>query len=306
MMNRREFVKTTSVMTGVIAAGLPGVSLSSPKMKNKVGGFTKLFQDLSYEETARIASKIGWDCIECPVRPGGHVLPERVEEDLPLMVEALKKYNLNLEVMATSIHNPGEQYTESILKTANALGIKYYRMGWWNYDFSKSIESQLANFKSQLKELADLNKKYSIIGVYQNHSGSHSVGAPVWDVYELLKDIDTEYTGIHFDIGHATVEGGYAWPIHFYRMKQYIKAVIVKDFRWMYNGEERAEVGWCPIGQGCIDQEFFNMLKKINYTGPITMHHEYEVEGKGTERLENLAKAMKKDTQTVRSWLNDE
>lgn len=303
-MNRREFFKTTTLMTGAITAGLSHLTYSEEKYHNKVGGFTKMYQNLSYEETARIASEIGWDCIECPVRPGGHVLPERVEEDLPRMVEALKKYDLSLEIMATSIHNPSEKYTENILKTANSLNIKYYRMGWWNYDFSKSIESQLDNFKSQMRELADLNKKYKIIGVYQNHSGSDSVGAPVWDIYELLKDIDTEYTGIHFDIGHATVEGGYAWPIHFHRMKQFIKAVIVKDFRWSYEGEEGAEVKWCPIGQGCIHPEFFEMLKQIAYTGPITMHHEYEVGGSGDEKIKNLVNAMKNDTITLRKWLN--
>jgi sugar phosphate isomerase/epimerase len=206
--------------------------------------------------------------------------------------------------MATSIHNPSEKFTENILKTANSLGIKYYRMGWWNYDFSKSIESQLANFKSQLRDIADMNRQFNIIGVYQNHSGDDSVGAPVWDIYELLKDIDTEYTGIHFDIGHATVEGGYAWPINFHLMKKYIKAVIVKDFRWSYEGEQRAEVKWCPIGQGCINPEFFEMLENIAYTGPITMHHEYEVEGSGEKKIENLMNAMKNDTITVRNWLN--
>jgi sugar phosphate isomerase/epimerase len=303
MMNRRQFVKTTSVMSGAIAAGLPGISISSPEIKNKVGGFTKLYQDLSYEETARIASEIGWDCIECPVRPGGHVLPERVEEDLPEMVNALKKYDLTLEVMATSIHNPDEKYTEQILKTANSLGIKYYRMGWWNYDFSKSIDSQLNEFKSQLKELAALNKQYDIIGVYQNHSGADSVGAPVWDIYELLDGIDTEYTGIHFDIGHATVEGGYSWPIHFHRMKHFIKAVIVKDFRWEYEGEDKAEVQWCPIGQGSIDPKFFKLLEEIDYRGPVTMHHEYEVEGIAKAKLKNLVNAMKTDTITLRKWL---
>jgi len=303
MINRRKFVKTTALMAGAISAGLPNISISSPGKVNPVGGFTKLYQKLSYEETARIASEIGWDCIECPVRPGGHVLPKRVEEDLPRMVEALKTYNLSLEVMATSIHNPDEKYTENILKTASALGIKYYRMGWWNYDFSKSIESQLINFKSQLRELADLNKKYKIFGVYQNHSGDDSVGAPVWDIYELLDGIDTEYTGIHFDIGHATVEGGYSWPIQFHRMKSYIKAVIVKDFKWIYKDGKNPEVGWCPIGKGSINPVFFKMLREIDYHGPVTMHHEYEVEGSGKEKLNNLIQAMKSDTIMLRKWL---
>jgi sugar phosphate isomerase/epimerase len=302
-MNRRQFVKSTSLITGAIASGLPAVSLPSPKIKNKVGGFTKLYQSLSYEETARIASEIGWDCIECPVRPGGHVLPERVEEDLPKMVDALNKYNLSLEVMATSIHNPDEKYTENILKTASNLGIKYYRLGWWNYDFKKSIESQLADFRSQLTELTELNEKYGIVGVYQNHSGEDSVGAPVWDIYHLLKDINSDFTGIHFDIGHATVEGGYSWPIQFHLMKKYIKAVIVKDFRWKYEGENSAEVQWCPIGKGCINPDFFQLLREIDYSGPITMHHEYEVKGSGEKRIENLKNAMIKDTNTLRKWL---
>lgn len=159
------------------------------------------------------------------------------------------------------------------------------------------------NFKSQLKELSKLNRQYEIIGVYQNHSGDDSVGAPVWDIYELLDGIDTEFTGIHFDIGHATVEGGYAWPIHFHRIKAFIKAVIVKDFRWVYEGDSKAEVNWYPIGQGCIDPEFFTMLKNIDYSGPVTMHHEYEVEGSGKQRLDNLIEAMKRDTNTLRKWL---
>jgi sugar phosphate isomerase/epimerase len=305
MINRREFIKTSTLLTGAIATGIPNISLPDTKIQNKVGGFTKLLQPLSYDETAKAAAEIGWDCIECPVRPGGHVLPERVEEDLPRMVEALKKYNLTLEIMATSIHNPEEEYTERILKTASSLGIKYYRMGWWNYDFSKSIDLQLNEFKSQLRELADLNEQYKIAGVYQNHSGGNSVGAPVWDIHELLKDIDSDYVGIHFDIGHATVEGGYSWPIQFHRMKSHIKAVVVKDFRWFYEDGERAEVHWCPLGKGAIDPEFFNLLREINFLGPVTMHYEYEVDGSGDEKINNWVKAMKYDTDVLRKWLND-
>lgn len=305
MIKRRKFIKTTAFAAGALTIGLPAISISSPDKVNPVGGFTKLFQNLSYEETARIASELGWDCIECPVRPGGQVLPERVEEDLPRMVEVLKKYNLTLEVMATSIHNPEEKYTEQILKTASKLGIKYYRMGWWKYDFSKSIDLQLENYKSQLRQLSVLNNEYGITGVYQNHSGGNYVGAPIWDIYELLDGINTEYTGVHFDIGHATVESGYSWPIQFHRIEAYIKAVIVKDFKWLYVEGEKPKMSWCPIGQGSIDPVFFKMLRDIKYHGPITMHHEYEVEGSEKEKLNNLIQAMKNDTIMLRKWLND-
>ena len=46
------------------------------------------------------------------------------------------------------------------------------------------------------------------------------------------------------------------------------------------------------------------MLKEINFSGPVTMHYEYEVEGSGTKKIENWIDAMKEDTVTLRKWLN--
>lgn len=301
---RRSFIKTAALASSAMAFGLPEFEVSAQGRKIKLGGFTKELQSLSYDETAETVKKMGWDGIECPVRPGGHVLPERVEEDLPKMVEALTDRDLELQIIATSIHNPSEKYTERVLRAAAGLGIKYYRMGWFNYDLDKSIQTQLNDIKPQLHELAALNAELGIIGVYQNHSGRDSVGAPVWDIYELLAAADSEYIGCHFDIGHATVEGGYAWRINYERIKKFIKAVIVKDFKWSYAENQYGEVEWCPIGKGMIDPVFFDLLKKNNFTGPVTMHFEYHVEGEGRDRISNLIDAMTKDGEQVKKWLN--
>lgn len=301
---RRDFIKTTALTSSAIALGFNNVPNLSAGRKIKIGGFTKELQSLSYEETAEAVLKMGWDGIECPVRPNGHVLPERVEEDLPKMVEALKQRNLELQIMATRIHNPSEKYTERVLRTASKLGIKYYRMGWWNYDFSKSIQKQLDDIKPQLRELAALNEELGIIGVYQNHSGRDSVGAPVWDIYELLSSVDSKFVGCHFDIGHATVEGGYSWRINYERIKKYIKAVIVKDFKWSYQNNQYGEAEWCPLGEGMINPEFFELLKKSEFNGHVTMHFEYHVKGEGQQRINNLIAAMTKDGKVLRKWLN--
>ena len=74
-----------------------------------------------------------------------HASDEIKQKYLPKMVEALGKRDLELMVMATSIHNPSQEYTERVLKTAGKLGIKYYRLGWWDYDYSKPIPLQLEN-----------------------------------------------------------------------------------------------------------------------------------------------------------------
>lgn len=54
----------------------------------------RLFQTSSVvglDKTAETVARMGWKGIECPVRPGGHVLPKRVEEDRPRTVETLNK-----------------------------------------------------------------------------------------------------------------------------------------------------------------------------------------------------------------------
>jgi len=303
MQTRRQFLATTTLASSALVLKTASWAEAGSKSKFKISGFTKELQSLSLEETARAARQMGWDGIECPVRPKGQILPERVEEDLPRLVEALKKQELELPIIATSIHNPTEKYTETILRTARQLGIRYYRMGWWNYDFNKSIQSQLNDIKVQLKDLAGLNADLDMIGVYQNHSGGDSVGAPVWDIYELLSAVNSNYIGCHFDIGHAMVEGGFAWRINYERVKPFIRAVIVKDFKWSYEDNQYGEVAWCPIGDGMINPEFFRLIKNSGFNGPVTMHFEYQVGGKGRNRIRHLMAAMKRDGETLRNWL---
>jgi sugar phosphate isomerase/epimerase len=115
--------------------------------------------------------------------------------------------------------------------------------------------------------------------------------------------VNSDYVGCHFDIGHATVEGGNAWRIDYERIKKYIKAVIVKDFKWSYATNKVGDVAWCPLGEGMIDTEFFELLKGSNFDGPLTMHFEYHVEGEGKQRLNNLIEAMTKDGEVLRGWI---
>jgi len=157
-----------------------------------------------------------------------------------------------------------------------------------------------------LDGLEAMNRHYGICGVFQNHSGSRSVGAPMWDIYELIKECDHRYIAAHFDIGHATVEGGNAWPIDFRCLQPMLGAVVVKDFNWVRESPgKRPEVQWCPIGKGMIDPSFCDMLLESGFQGPVTMHYEYHVDGKTqAERTQNWIKAMRQDTLTLRNWLH--
>jgi len=294
-LNRRAFLQ------GAAALALAPAFAQDAKPAWKVGGFTKSLQDLSFEKTAQAAVDLGWEGIECPVRAKGHVLPERVEEDLPRMVEALKAKGQELLVAATDIRGADEPLTEKVLRTAAKLGVRLYRLGPLRYKEGTPLPRQLDEFRARLKDLAALNREIGVTGLLQNHSGNGYVGASLWDLHELIKDFDARQMGVHYDIGHATVEAGLSWPTNFALVKDRVGAVIVKDFYWKHTPGEGAKTVWCPIGQGSIHPRFFGILRASGFRGPITMQFEYPLEG--GDSLENRLRAMKEDNRKLREWL---
>ncbi len=277
--SRRNFL-------GVLAASGAGLPLrhslvpsgraADEKMTLHV--FSKHLQFLDYEATARVAAEIGFDGVDLAVRPKGHVLPENVATDLPKAVAAIKKAGLQARTMTTAIMNPQDASATAVLQTAHDQGITHYRTNWLHYDQEAiNLPQSMDGFQQQLKALAALNEKTGMIGGYQNHSGDHYVGAPVWDIALLLNDISSQYLGSQYDIRHATVEGGQAWPLGLDLIQPHINVVVIKDFRW-----ERVDGTWrvvnVPLGEGMVDfPRYFKLLKQYDIRCPISVHFEYEM-----------------------------
>ncbi|MEJ2701245.1 MAG: TIM barrel protein [Sedimentisphaerales bacterium] len=301
---------------GIAVAGvaLPWSSIAeAAASENKRGGptevciFSKHLQWLDYAGMARTAREIGFDGIDLTVRPGGHVLPERVREDLPRAIAAAKIEALDVPMMTTAITDPSDPLTESILATASQAGIRYYRMGYYQYDDAKPVHQTLNEAKAKIRDLVEMNKHYNIVGAYQNHAGAKYVGAPIWDLDILFGDLDTRWIGSQFDIRHATVEGGLAWPTDFRLVSRYINTIVAKDFKWTQKaGSWQAEN--CPLGEGMVDfPRYFKMLRRAEIVVPMSLHFEYPIGGAehGARRLtvdkRQVIEAMKRDLRFVRN-----
>jgi len=124
--------------------------------------------------------------------------------------------------------------------------------------------------------------------------GASLVGAPIWDLYELVKDHSPDHFGVAMDIGHTTVEGGMCWPTHANLMEPYLRAIYVKDFQW-----KDRNVEWIPLGEGRIDPEFFAWLQKSDFSGPVSLHVEYLDHAGVPEHV----KALRGDIATLKDWL---
>lgn len=297
--SRRRFLAAAAVSGAALAVAgrWPLGAAPPPAQRFKLVGFSKAFQKLSFEDTADLVAEVGWDGIECPVRAKGQVLPERVEDDLPKMVEALGKRKLELAIMTTDIRSATEPFTERVLRTARRLGIRHYRLGDMHYGADTPILAKLDEVRAKLRDLAALNKELGICAGWQNHSGSDSIGAPVWDMYSIIKDFDPQYMSVFFDIAHATLEGGLSWPVQARLMEPHFGAVYVKDFVWKRDRDGWKEE-WVPLGEGMVRPAFFQWLLKSPFKGIISQHHEYAV-GEGGVRQA----ALKKDLRTLRAWL---
>jgi len=299
--NRRQFI---SVSTAVAAGSLltqvdtGHAADKNQNRKNPICVFTKPFNSLSFDELADQIAELGFDGIEAPVRKGGHVEPEQVEQKLPALVEALKKRDLEITVLTSDVNDPDDPVTARVLRTAATLGIKRYRMKYYKYDLKQSVLAQINQWRPKIKQLAAMNHDFGLTGVYQNHAGINYLGAPLWDLRMALQGIDPNDIGVAYDIRHATAEGGMSWPVTFNMIRPSIDTVYVKDFVW----NEAKKPTNVPLGKGRIDPGFFAMLAGTDFSGPISLHEEY-LDHRDPELVPQHLAAIKTDLATLRTML---
>lgn len=311
---RRRFVTDMALAGAAIPFAGTRLAAAEAFIPHKAEGrkihiFSKPLQWLGYDAMAELLAEAGAEGADLTVRTGGHVLPENVASDLPKAVAALKKQGLVADMIVTEITRSGQQHTESILRTMASLGIKFYRLGYVNYDESLGVWGTLQNYKTELKELAELNRKYNVHGAYQNHTGVR-VGGPVWDLYELLKDLDPQYIGCQYDVRHAVVEGGASWVNGFKLILPWVRCTDIKDFKWS-NPNGRWGPESVPVGKGMVNfDEYFKLVKKYEVPGPVSIHLEYppferyNVQMSDADKRKLFITEMKKDIDALKSYLS--
>ena len=300
-----QLAKGAVALSALSAAPFSLAQARAAARDKEVHVFSKHLQWLDYTEMAKTAAKIGFDGVDLTVRPGGHVLPENVEKDLPKAVKAIEKAGLKATMITTSISDPKDPHTEKILKTAGKLGIRYYRMAWLPYEKAYSIPQNLERYKPRMKELAQMNEHHGMHGAYQNHAGIN-VGGSVWDIWELIKDLDPRWLGCQFDIRHATVEGGTSWPVLLRLIHSHILTLDIKDFLWQQEAGKWKPAN-VPMGAGMVDfGAFFNLLDELQVKAAYSLHYEYALGGAEHGRAELSIKpeaviaAMEKDLRFLR------
>ena len=160
--------------------------------------------------------------------------------------------------------------------TAGRLGIPLYKPGYWHYKPDVDVNQTIAQVKRDAAGLVAIGQEHKVAAGLHNHSGDY-VGTATWDTRDILSGLDPRWAGYYFDPCHATIEGGaYGWLLSTRIALANLKMVAIKDSYWAKkNG--KWSIAYCPLGEGMVDwPKFFRMLAASGFTGPLTLHVEYD------------------------------
>lgn len=280
--SRRKFIQMTAMVAGGLSLSpLPlaaATKLPARRPPLEIHLFSKHLHFLNWREAGAVTSKLGFSGLDLTVRPGGHVEPENVSQELPIALEHVRQAGIACRLISTSVGQANNPTDLNVLRTAAANGIAYYRSAWFPYSDKLSMPEAIEMYSRRIVELSVLNRQLGLTGCYQNHAGNQ-IGASPWEIYQLLSKADPSSFGMQYDIRHAVVENGMSWKNGLRLLKDHIKTIGLKDFKWeRVNGEW--QVVNTPIGQGMVDfKAFFSVLKEENIIVPAVLYMEYPLGG---------------------------
>jgi len=293
-LSRRTFLARTAASLSAAALCPANAAAVWPP---PVVVFSKVFQELKLdrEQAAELTEAAGLDGVDCPVRPGGEIEPDRAAEELPRYAEALRRRGRRIGLLTTHITSPASPHAETILRTARALGVRWYRTGYWR--ISKDKAPNLDAIRSELRDLAAMNRELGITGVVQNHSGAF-VGGDLDQMERMLDGCHPDHIGLAFDFCHALITHGEDWVRHYERLAPRIRVVYVKDVRLPRD--------FVPLGEGALSRTgWVARVRGLNLESPISLHIEYDWAHGEPKTPDRLAAALHRDLAVLNRWLSN-
>lgn len=306
--DRRAILKTVAAVGA--AVGLNRLTRAEPAAsdagKPRPCLFTKPLQNRTFAQLPEVLKKCDIDAVDLTCRSKGHVLPERVSDDLPAAHELLAKAGITIPMITTEITDAGQGNAEAIVKTAAGLGIRHLKLGYYSYRDMDRIKATMAEVKARLRDIAALCQAHGMTAGFHNHAGSN-VGAAMWDVHELIQDLPPEAVASYFDVRHATVEGGDGgWRLGLGLLAPRIRMLAVKDFIWSKDAKDAWKTKDVPLGEGMVRcEEALKRLKALRFTGPISLHVEYAAMKRSVDSKEDQAaiESIRRDWATLKTLL---
>ena len=293
-MTRRQWIAAAAALPAAAQQPAPP---PKPRSRPMLCLFSKHLQKLPYIEIGAVIKQLGFEGCDLTVRQGGHVIPEKAPVDLLRAIESLRADDVEVPMITTDLTNPTVWTARLVLGIAGRMGVPFYKPGYWRYT-AADIETRIVEVRREAAGLVALGRAYGMAAGFHNHAGDY-VGEAIWDTRAIIGDLDPRWAGYYFDPGHATAEGGVAgWNISLRMALPRLKMVALKDFFWEKTGGKWQKTN-CPMGQGMVEwPKVFAMLAAAKFTGPMSLHVEYNP----ADELTAIATDLKFVKKQLEAW----
>ena len=267
--------------TGKQAAAGESETYSVQRDAAEIAVFTKSFQAWPLEQVCQKFKDLGVTGLDLTVRPGGHVLPDRIRTDLPQAAETVAQHGLKI-VQITSNVTTDDQYGRDLFETAGELGIRRIKLGYYRDDPQNSnLRGQLKQVQKKLRTLAKLVADQNVLPCVHIHSGGYLPSHGTL-LYLMLQEFEPGELGAYVDTLHMSLEGGGAgWRQGLQLLAPWITLCAVKNYVLTEKPRDQAgqqRWGWknCPLADGVSPlPDFMKTLQQLGYRGPFSLHSEY-------------------------------
>lgn len=245
--------------------------------------FSKMLQDKSIDELADLASSLGIDGYDLAVRPGHPVNPDNVADELPAAAERMRSAGLDIPMITanTDLVDPAADGVDALLSAMAAAGVPRVKLGYYKLDVDGDYWANVDDCRAKLSAWGEKAGQHGVQVIYHTHS-NRCMGLNAGMLAHLLRGQDPQTVGAYLDTGHLTGEGE-EFSVALAMTKQHLAAISLKDFllqREEHGGHGRKARHVVEAGQGMTDfTAAFEALAGFGYTGPASIHCEFEVDG---------------------------
>jgi hexulose-6-phosphate isomerase len=299
-MNRKNFIKSTALITGISAVANPflssAISQNNPtkKISLKKGlGFGMIKEDLSLTDKFKLVKDLGFDGVE---------LNSPTELDKSEILAAKEKTGIELPSVVNKDHwqkplsdpNPEvrKQCIDSVaqsLQEAKDFGGDAVLVVPGVVNEKVSYEQAYVTAMSSIRELIPYAEKTGIQIALENVWNNFLI-SPV-EARRFVDEINHPLVGWYFDVGNIL---RYGWPEHWIKtLNSRIIKLHIKEFSRKIMNDEGLRKGFqANLLEGDNNWPVvMQAVREINYTGGWIIA---EVSGGDRNRLKNISERMDK------------
>ncbi|CAG7651739.1 hypothetical protein PAESOLCIP111_06379 [Paenibacillus solanacearum] len=215
--------------------------------------FPKLFQGESLEMLADRLHETGIGSVDLLIRDGYWVTPPGLRQEAPNYVRYMQQQRIEVPFATTSympemlLNDPGP------LEVMADLGIRSFRLGYFQYDASVPLNSQLKDARVQMEKLAELCSKHRVKAIYQVHHGRTHLIQHSMSALSIVHDLPPEHVGIMLDPGNQFHDGRENSGKAVALLGRYLAAIGVKDVAVIQDTSKRhlPNKGWSTVWAPC-------------------------------------------------------